>query len=162
MIAKPGFCRALRAGEEAQVDALLGAAFDSGAEARLVTALRRSGAIAGEMVLPLNGEIAGYYALSHFRRPEGWLCLAPVAIHPEHQRQGHGRRMVGQLAEWARLTGQVVVVLGQAEFYQRAGFRRASAELLSSPYPIEHTLIAGPEEDLPKERLVYPAAFDGL
>jgi len=162
MITTPGFCRALRAGEEAQVDALLRAAFDGEAEARLVTELRRSGAMAGEMVLPLNGGIAGYYALSHFRAPGGWLCLAPVAVRPDHQRRGHGRRMIGQLAECARLAGQVVVVLGHVDFYERAGFRPASAARLISPYPITHPLLAGPDLDMQKEKLIYPAAFDNL
>lgn len=141
------------------MDDLLKRAFEGEAEARLVAQLRRDGAIAGEMVMPLAGRILGYYALSRFRAPGRWLCLAPVAVDPDWQGCGHGRRMIGQLAEWARLSGTCVIVLGQPEFYERAGFSRARAAGLTSPYPVSHTLLAGPGEDAPEKTLIYPAAF---
>ncbi|MEQ9258402.1 MAG: N-acetyltransferase [Roseovarius sp.] len=158
-MAFPGFCRPMQAGEEAAVERLLHAAFDAPDEAGLVQALRREGAIAGEMVLPMGEEIVGYYALSSMRAPEGWLCLAPVAVAPEHQGKGLGRRMVGQLAQWARMAGQTVVVLGYVPFSERCGFSAARAARLTSPYPVEHTLLAGPGEDAPEAVLRYPKAF---
>lgn len=125
--------------------------------------LRKTGAIAGEMVLPgQDGAIIGYYALSHFVKPKGWLCLAPVAIRPDEQGRGYGRRMIGQLAEWARLTGSYVVVLGQPEFYGKCGFSSARAARLTSAYPVTHMLLAGPGEDVPQEALTYPKVFDQL
>jgi len=155
----PGFTRPMRPGEEDAVAALLRAAFGGEEEARLVAALRREGAIAGERVLPMGREMIGYYVLSAMRAPEGWLCLAPVAIAPEHQRRGHGRRMVGQLAEWARLSGQYVVVLGEVAFYARAGFRADRAARLTSPFPVAHMLLAGPGKEAPEAGLIYPRAF---
>ena len=155
------FCREMRAGEEIAVADLLTAAFAGPDEARLVDQLRRDGAMAGEMVQPSGDSIIGYYALSAMRGPKGWLCLAPVAVHPDHQDEGHGRRMIGQLAEWARLSQQHVVVLGQVEFYERAGFSAARAARLTSPYPIENTLLAGPGSDAPEATLIYPKAFGG-
>ena len=92
---------------------MLEAAFETTGEARLVDALRRSGAIAGEVVLPYQGGVVGYYAVSQMRAPQGWLCLAPVAIDPEWQGSGHGRRMLGMLTEWARMSQTFVVVLGE-------------------------------------------------
>ena len=158
-----GFCRPMRRGEEDGVAALLRAAFGGDDEARLVERLRRDGVMAGEMVLPVEeGGVAGYYALSAFTAPKGWLCLAPVAVHPDWQGQGHGRRMIGQLSAWAVATRQHVVVLGQVGFYARAGFSDTRAAALQSPYPVEHTLLAGPGEDAPAERLDYPKAFGGL
>lgn len=154
-----GFSRAMRPGEEPAVTALLRAAFGREDEVRLVDALRRDGAIAGETVLPGPEGLAGYYALSHFRAPEGWLCLAPVAVHPDLQGRGLGRRMVGLLAEWARRSGRIVVVLGQVPFYEAAGFSAARAARLQTPYPVSHTLLAGPGTDAPVARLAYPAAF---
>lgn len=158
----PGFTRPMQPGEEEAVSALLDAAFDGTTESRLVTALRKNGEMAGEMVLPLGDSIIGYYALSQFRAPQGWLCLAPVAVAPDLQGHGHGRRMIRQLTEWARLSEQVVVVLGQVEFYEKADFQQARAASLTSPYPIEHTLLAGPGTDAPKQSLRYPKSFDGL
>lgn len=155
----PEFSREMRRGEEAAVDVLLQRAFGGDDEVRLVHALRQSGAVAGEVVLPFQGGVVGYYALSNMRAPKGWLCLAPVAIDPDWQGGGHGRRLVGMLAEWARRSGTYVTVLGQVAFYERAGFSAARAERLTSPYPVSHTLIAGPGEDAPEAELIYQAAF---
>lgn len=159
MIQGPGFIREMRAGEEPAVGSLLRLAFEGEVEAVLVNELRKDGAMAGESVLPVQDRIIGYYALSEFISPKGWLCLAPVAIHPDVQRQGHGRRMIGQLTEWARISGRYIVVLGQPEFYGCAGFSLARAARLHSPYPITHTLLAGPGDDAPELQLQYPAAF---
>jgi putative acetyltransferase len=154
----PDFARDLKRGEEAAIDALLDHAFGSTEESRLVTKLRKSRVIAGETVLPMDGQIIGYYALAYMVKPKGWLCLAPVAIHPDVQGRGYGKRMLGVLTEWARLTKTPVVVLGNPDFYQRAGFSSDHAKGLQSPYPIKNTLIAG--VDGPQQQtLVYPAAF---
>ncbi|NBT33834.1 MAG: N-acetyltransferase, partial [Rhodobacteraceae bacterium] len=115
----PSFLREMQRGEEAAVAALLTDAFGQPDEARLVEKLRKSRAIAGEMVLPSEHGIIGYLALSQMIAPKGWLCLAPVAIQPDLQRNGYGRRMVGMIAEWARLSGQTLVVLGDPSFYSR-------------------------------------------
>ena len=162
MMIGPDFSRELRRGEEDEVDALLRAAFDGTGEADLVKALRKDGAIAGESVATWGGRIAGYYALSHMVAPKGWLCLAPVAVSPDRQHSGLGRRMIGMLAEWARLSQTYVVVLGQVEFYEKAGFSHARAQGLTSSYPLEHMMIAGPGADVPKVALKYPKAFAKL
>lgn len=155
----PDFARELRAGEEDQVDALLHAAFGGRDEAALVRKLRKARCVAGETVLTWDGEIIGYYALSFMVRPKGWLCLAPVAIKPELQGHGYGKRMIGFLSEWARLTQTPVVVLGDPAFYERAGFSRAKAARLTGPYPIDHTMLAGMDKPAKPQALVYPAPF---
>ena len=131
MLIGPDFSRELRRGEEDEVEALLRSAFDGAAEAELVRALRKTGAMAGESVATWDGRIAGYYALSH----------------------------MGMLSEWARLSQTYVVVLGQVAFYERAGFSQARAQGLTSPYPLAHTMIAGPGTDVPVSALQYPKAF---
>ena len=158
MFNRPEFAREMRRGEEAAVDVLLRAAFAGEAEVQLVHKLRKSKAIAGEQVLPMGDRIVGYYALSHMVAPKGWLCLAPVAIAPELQGQGHGRRMIGMLTEWARLTKTPVVVLGDPAFYARAGFSSELARDLTSPYPIKDTLVVGVETPT-HGQLIYPPAF---
>ncbi len=154
------FTRPLAPGEEPAAEAVLRAAFGGAEEATLVRALRRQRDMAGEMVVAADNAIIGYYALSWMRAPKGWLCLAPVAVHPDWQRLGHGRRMVAQLAEWARLSGTYVVVLGDPAIYGRAGFSSDRAARLQSAYPVEHLLLAGPGQDAPAVTLRYPAAFD--
>lgn len=156
-----GFAREMRAGEEDQINHLLQLAFSTDAEVILVQRLRKSHMIVGETVLPMDSEIVGYYALSRMVRPNGWLCLAPVAIHPGHQRQRHGKRMIGMLSEWARLTQTPVVVLGQPDFYTKAGFTLDHATQLQSPYPIENTLVAGLAKPATAQDLIYPQPFEG-
>ncbi len=158
MVIGPDFARDLRTGEEPAVDALLHDAFPTSDEARLVAKLRKTRVIAGETVLPWENTIIGYFALCYMVQPKGWLCLAPVAVHPDMQRRGYGKRMIGLLTEWARLTKTPVVVLGNPAFYQRTGFSIDLAKNLSSPYPIKNTLIAGVDQ-APKQSLTYPAAF---
>ena len=109
----------------------------------------------------MGDRIVGYYALSYLVKPKGWLCLAPVAIAPDFQRRGYGKRMIGMLTEWARLTGTPVVVLGAQAFYGQAGFSNAGAAQLVSPYPVAHMGIAG-VDGAPAQTLTYPPAFDGV
>ena len=159
----PQFTRDMHPGEEDAVDALLRAAFPGPEEADLVRKLRKSRVIAGESVMPMGDRIIGYYALSYMVKPKGWLCLAPVAIHPDVQRRGYGKRMIGMLTEWARLTGTPVTVLGEPAFYEKAGFDRALAQNLRTSYPIAYTMLAGVKKPpAAGTELVYPAAFHGL
>ena len=155
----PGFIRAATDHDMAAIDALLTAAFGGTEEVALVHALRQAGAMRGEQVIPLGDGLIGHYALSAMVAPRGWLCLAPVAIAPDWQGMGHGRRMVAQLAAWADQTATPVVVLGQPDFYGKAGFSSAAAHNLTSPYPVDHTLLAGVGDTAPVATLRYPAAF---
>ncbi len=158
MLITPDFQRDMKRADEAEVEALLHAAFDTPAEAKLVAALRKSKVIAGEQVLGWDGRIVGYYALSYLTKPKGWLCLAPVAIAPDLQRRGYGKRMMGMLTEWSRLTQSPIVVVGNPAFYEKAGFSTASAATLTSPYPRSHTMVSG-VTGAPVQTIVYPSAF---
>jgi len=157
MATRPDFMRELKRGEEDEVFALLTAAFGQKDEAKLVDDLRKTRAIAGEMVLPSSEGIVGYAALSTMVSPKGWLCLAPVAIRPDLQRHGHGRRLVGMISQWSVVSGNSLVVLGDPAFYTRCGFAPIPAGF-TSPYPQDHTLIAGPTKTK-TPALIYPKAF---
>ncbi len=146
----PEFSRDMHRGEEGAVDELLARVYGSDVKAQIVHALRRSGAIAGEVVLPYKGAIVGYYALSQMRAPSGVLCLGPLAIDPDWQRSGHGRRMIGLLAEWARISGKHVIVRTCEPFFARAGFRAGPGAGVS---------LAGPEWDQSAGDLIFPTAF---
>ncbi|MEM6624341.1 MAG: N-acetyltransferase [Pseudomonadota bacterium] len=172
------------------VDALLRAAFGGTDEVNLIRRLRADGDMWFEWQTPWDGEMAGYLAVSRMRAPQGWGCLAPVAVRPEWQRgrlvelYGHtvrpasgtdarnplriGSRLISMLRHLidVRLSMQnadlpsTLVVLGEPSFYERGGFSRARAQGLCSPYPLSHTLILRTGNDVPEETLVYPAAFD--
>jgi putative acetyltransferase len=160
MPAGPDFMRPLRAGEEDAAEALLRAAFPGPEEAALVRALRAEGRMELEMVLPWQGGLAGYLALSRLLAPEGWLALAPVAIAPPWQGQRWGSRFVAGVRKLTAIKGQNVVVLGKPSFYARAGFDLSRASRLTSRYPIANTLLSGPGLESPSEELIYPAAFN--
>lgn len=159
MVIGPDYVREMKRGEDAEVDTLLQAAFGGSDEERLVARLRKSRVIAGEQVMPMGDRIVGYYALSYMVKPKGWLCLAPVAIAPDVQRRGYGKRMMGMLSEWSRLTGTPIVVLGNPDFYEKAGFSKAAAANLSGPYRSDHMMVSG-VTGAPGQTLIYPAAFD--
>ena len=155
----PGFIRPASSNDIPAIDALLKAAFGGYEEVALVHALRRDGAIRGEQVIPLGDGIIGYYALSAMKAPAGWLCVAPVAIAPDWQGRGHGRRLLSQLSAWADQTQTIIAVLGEPAFYAKAGFVASAAAALTSPFPIDHTSLAGAGAKVPQQTLSYPAAF---
>ena len=181
--------RPLRPEEFDEIDALLRAAFEGPDEAALIRRLRADGDMWWEGVMRWRGVIAGHVALSRMREPEGWACLAPLAVLPRFRggaaaptgMEGAGQFRLGtRLARHMRhivMLGEdfvwrdgrddripdfpaTIVVLGSVPFYERAGFSAARARNLRSPYPIEHTLIARPGDDAPEATLVYPPAFD--
>lgn len=135
--------------------------------------------------------IGAYAAMSRMVAPANWFCLAPVAVWPDWQNgalgpEGRlrnsfrfGSRLVGMVAmvfddlnfirramgKAGLLQGDeppTLVVLGKPSFYSRAGFSLERAARLKSPYPVDHTLIARPGDDVPEAELIYPAAFDGV
>ncbi|KJZ18290.1 GNAT family N-acetyltransferase [Loktanella sp. S4079] len=157
----PEFARDMKRGEELHVDALLQHVFGHTKEVKQVAALRKSKTIAGETVLPMDGQIVGYYALSYMRSPKGWLCLAPLAIHPDLPR-GYAKRMLGVLSEWARITGTPVVALGEPDIYEQSGFVTFPDTQFTSPYPAENTRFAGLAQTPKELALTYPKAFADL
>lgn len=172
----------MRPDDADEVDALLRAAFPGPEEADLVRRLRADGTMASERIMRWQGRVGAYAAISRMTAPEGWFCLAPVAVLPEWQggvlgrdRPGmqsyfrFGTRIVQQTATLFatmpvrgvtdRGLKPTLVVLGEPTFYARCGFSVERAQRLTSPYPLSHTLIARPGDDVPEETLVYPAAF---
>ena len=104
------------------------AAFGRPEEARLVDALREAGALPLSLVAVYSGEIIGHIAFSRVELGESTcrnsaLALAPMAVHPQFQRQSVGSRLVevglGHAAAWG---ADLVIVLGHPSFYPRFGF----------------------------------------
>ncbi|MFX0546945.1 GNAT family N-acetyltransferase [Roseovarius sp. S1116L3] len=147
----PEFSRDLRRGDEAAVDDLLLRAVGAADTSQMIAALRAAGDIAGEVVLPFQVGIVGYYALARLRAPAGCLFVAAVAIDSEWQGAGHGRRMMGVLSEWARLSGQSVIANGPVAFFERAGFAAIQG-------PAGPLAVAGPVPPELAQGVIYPPA----
>ncbi len=66
-----------------------------------------------------------------------WI-LAPLAVQPERQKQGHGSALVREGLK--RMRGQrcdVLMVYGDPEYYGRFGFGVEGASLYRAPYPLQ-------------------------
>jgi len=116
-------------------------AFETYAEARLVDRLREEADPIISLVADLEGEIAGQILFSPVTiddHPDLLLMgLAPMAVRPEHQRQGIGTALVHAGLEACRDMGVVgAVVLGHPEFYPRFDFVPASQFDIGCEYDV--------------------------
>ena len=115
-------------------------AFGGDGESRLVDALRASGHVRLSLVAVCNERVVGHILFSQMwidgeGRSFDALALAPVAVLPEHQRQGVGSALVRRGLELCAEAGhRIVLVVGHPEYYPRFGFVREPARRLSSPY----------------------------
>lgn len=85
----------------------------------------------------------------------GWpaLLLGPVAVHPTRQGEGLGAMLILEGLERAEAAGwHRVILVGDAPYYGRFGFRRATT--LDYPPPVN------PERLLVRE--LAPGAMDGV
>ena len=144
------------------------AAFEGGAEADLVEALRADGDVALELVAEEGGAIVGHILFSRlWADSEGlYMALAPMAVSPQRQRQGIGGRLVaGGLELCQEFGARAVVVLGHPDYYPRFGFTAEAAAKLKSPYSGSPAYMAKALEpgalDEPRT-LAYPDAFARL
>ena len=110
-------------------------AFGQPAEADIVDALRKQCPDCLSLVAVVDGEVVGHIFFSPVTI-EGQelrgMGLAPMAVLPEHQRQGVGSRLVeAGIAALLRASCPFIIVLGHPEYYPRFGFVPASSFGLS-------------------------------
>ena len=96
------------------------------------------------------------------------LCLTPMSVRPDRQRQGVGSQLIREALHRAEAAGEpAVFVEGIAAYYPRFGFERASALGFGSPHPkipdeaLMVKRLRGFTPDL-AGRVVYPAWYDVL
>jgi putative acetyltransferase len=111
--------------------------FPTDAEARLVDSLRKSMRLTVSLVAEADGLIVGHVAFSPVAaatRAVG-VGLAPVAVAPSHRRRGIAAQLIeAGLRECRSLGIGWAVVLGKPTYYERFGYRPASAFGLSDEY----------------------------
>jgi putative acetyltransferase len=122
------------------IQALIALAFGQEDEAVLVDKLRENGDLTHSLIArDETGNIIGYLALSRLKSPEKSLALAPVAVHPAHQKQGIGDALIRKAIDDARKEGEALIfVLGDPAYYTRFGFSTETAApfdcLYAGPY----------------------------
>jgi putative acetyltransferase len=114
-------------------------AFGTPLEADIVDALRGApGSVS--LVAALDARIVGHILFTPVdiepTSPVRAAGLAPMAVRPEYQRQGIGRRLIEEGLEECRKAGyDVVVVVGHPDYYPRFGFVPAHTRGLRCEFP---------------------------
>lgn len=104
-------------------------AFGTPDEYQVVEALRTNGGMTLALVAEVDGEIVGQITFSPVTidREYQAIGLGPVAVLPEHQRQGIGSRLIREGLDAVREAGhEAVFLVGHPEYYPRFGFVPAS------------------------------------
>ena len=127
--------------DRASVYAVNASAFESSAEADLVDALREQAWPIVSLVAEKNRNVVGHIMFSPVSlsgHPDlKAMGLAPMAVAPEHQRQGIGSALVRTGLEQCKQLGFVaVIVLGHAAYYTRFGFSPSSRFGIDSEYEV--------------------------
>ncbi len=131
------------AADENSVAVLVTAAFNQDTEARLVKKLRHCGALVLEQVIvDPAGKILGHVAYSRVTSASigpghglEVVCLAPVSVWPDRQRQGLGSKLIKASLERLKEMGEdLVLVLGPPSYYPRFGFDPVLAQKVKGPY----------------------------
>ena len=147
--------RAEREQDTPAVRRVLEAAFPTAAEADLVERLRRGSKSVIALAAEDEGEVVGHIvfsplALEPLAGAIG-LGLGPIAVLPDHEKHGVGRRLVQNgLAACHAWGAGFVTVLGDPEYYGRFGFEPASEHGLLNEFG------AGPHF------MVFPLKKNGL
>jgi putative acetyltransferase len=150
-------------------------AFGRDNEARLVEVLRGTPDHIRDLslVAEMDGRVVGHILFSPiqvraFIRLVPALALAPMAVHPDFQRQGIGSALVRHGLDACRNLGhKIVIVLGHPEFYPRFGFVPAIPREILPPFdvPIESFMVCELVPDVCKRLhgvVRYPEAFNSV
>lgn len=175
MTAAPGpRIRPERVDDVPAIAAVVEAAFGSPAEARLVEAIRASDEYLPEvsLVAELGGRVVGHVMISGAtllgddgERPI--VMLSPLAVAPDHQRQGIGAALVRAAVRGAEAMAEPLVVLeGSPDYYGGLGFEPAGAYGITLPLPswappaaAQVVRLSAYDPSL-RGRVVYPPAFE--
>lgn len=153
--------------DQAVIREVIHAAFGQADEADLVERLRSAGDVMFELVEEDGGEIVGHILYSRLWADSINLfaALAPLAVRPDRQRSGVGKRLTAASLETAKEFGvHAVIVLGHPEYYPKFGFSTEASAKVKSPYSGNPAFMALALEDgaLDETLLVaYPNAFNG-
>jgi putative acetyltransferase len=143
-------------------------AFGGTEEADLVDRLRADGNVVLSLVAEMQERLVGHLLFSRmWIETQGGLvtavALAPVAVLPEHQRQGVGGRLIRKGLDLLRCQGEkIVIVVGHPDYYPLFGFSAANARSLDSPFPagvfMAMELSPGALDGV-RGKVIYPPAF---
>ena len=127
-----------------EIDALLDMVFGIGRRTKTSYRLREGNTAAPGLSLVLREESFGivaaisYWPLAIGEAQTPALLLGPLAVHPARQNLGHGRKLMAEsLASAKQLGHQLIVLIGDAPYYLRAGFIAVPAGQIEMPGPLD-------------------------
>ncbi len=129
-------------------------------EATLVKDLKDKDKIAFDAVIEKNGKIAAYicYSVAYDnQKAKIGYHLAPLAVLPEKQRQGLGKRITRESLKFLP-EGQPVYVLGDPEYYRQFGFRIDKTQKCPFDPEGNHFMVLF-KGTLPPRELLYEEEF---
>ena len=146
-VASPFRLRDERAGDIAARERLLDASFGPARFEKTCERLRE-GRVAAEglsFVAMQAGELVGTLRFWHIEAGRHQsLLLGPLAVSSAHRSAGIGRAMIEHgLQRAGRLGHASVILVGDAPYYAKFGFRRALAEGLTLPGPVDAARFLG-------------------
>jgi len=155
------------------INSIISCAFETDAEANLVERLRRTADPFWSIVAEVGGALVGHVLLTSVTledAPDGMrlMGLAPLAVLPNHQKQGVGAALMEAAINKCRSEGvAAIVLLGNPAYYGRFGFVMSEGYGIKSIYdvPPEYFMILPLlEEGLHgvAGTVHYHSSFDGL
>lgn len=149
------------------IGALLVDAFGGPVEKELVAELRLSGDLLLERIAVELDEVVGHVACCRLQGSWGdgiaIAALAPLAVRADRRQRGIGAALVGAALGELRAGGcDIVLVLGDPDFYARFGFSPAADFGLRTPYDglYQHALaLSARGRAVRGLRVSYPGAF---
>lgn len=95
------------------------------------------------LIAEVDDKVIGYISYSpiFFKSDLGisGYILAPLAVSPEHQKQGVGSKLINSGIDMLTKDGVgVLLVYGDPEYYGRFGFKEEVGRLFIPPYPLEY------------------------
>ena len=143
--------RSERTGDEAGIAQLVGSAFETEKEVELISTLRDSGcfylSLVAEQLEPGNehgkpGKIVGHILFTPVQIDDDnslkLVGLAPLSVLPDKQGKGIGSKLIKEGLRRCRIHNiDVVVVLGNPDYYGQFDFAPASAFGIESVYEVE-------------------------
>ena len=126
------------AGDISEIRELNQQAFGQAQEGNIVDALRSNGAALLSLVATLDDHVVGHilYSPVSLSGVDG-AALGPMAVLPQHQRQGIGSKLIDEGNRRLKESGcPFIIVVGHANFYPRFGFKPASTRAITCEWEI--------------------------
>jgi len=155
--------------DRAAIRAVEEAAFGQRVEADLVDLLVADQDVVLELVAEIDGRVVGHVLFSRLvvedrqRARFDAVALAPLAVAPDHQRQGIGEALVRRAHDLLSQGGELLsIVLGDPAYYRRFGYAHGKAAGFDSDYQCDALQALAWGEAPAAGTLVYAKAFSSL